>query len=98
MTLLQKKEIISKVVSVLNELLDIEYDTIEKNTSQSDVSQPVELLSVKECAETFSGLSERAVRQLVTQNKIPCIKTGTGKKSKILINKSALLNYLNNIS
>lgn len=98
MTIVQKNEIISRVVSVLNDLLDIEYDKSEKAVTQSNESQPVELLTVKECAETFSGLSEHTIRQLVTQDKIPCIRTGEGKRGKILINKSVLLNYLKNIS
>lgn len=98
MTIVQKNEIISRVVSVLNDLLDIEYDKIENAVIQPNVSQPVELLTVRECAETFSGLSEHTIRQLVTQDKIPCIRTGEGKRGKILINKSVLLNYLKNIS
>lgn len=98
MTIVQKNEIISRVVSVLNDLLDIEYDKSENAVMQPNAGQPVELLTVKECAETFSGLSEHTIRQLVTQDKIPCIRTGEGKRGKILINKSVLLNYLKNIT
>lgn len=82
----------------MNELLDTEYDKNEITVTQSNESQPVELLTVRECAEAFSGLSEHTIRQLVTQDKIPCIRTGEGKRGKILINKSVLLNYLKNIS
>lgn len=98
MTIVQKNEIISKVISVLNELLDTEYDKNEITVTQSNESQPVELLTVKECAEAVNGLSEHTIRLLVTQDKIPCIRTGEGKRGKILINKSVLLNYLKNIT
>lgn len=39
------------------------------------------------------GLSEHTVRQLVSQNKITYIRSGAGKRGKILINKSILLKY-----
>ena len=52
------------------------------------------MLTIKECAEAVSGLSEHTIRQLVAQEKIPYIRTGQGKRGKILINKAALLEYL----
>ena len=42
----------------------------------------------------ISGLSEHTVRQWVSQGLIPYIRTGQGKRGKILISKSALLNFL----
>lgn len=96
MTIVQKNEIISKVVSVLNEMLDIEYEKSENTVTHSNESQAVELLTVKECSEAVSGLSEHTIRLLVTQDKIPCIRTGEGKRGKILINKAVLLDYLKN--
>ncbi|MDE7303124.1 MAG: helix-turn-helix domain-containing protein [Oscillospiraceae bacterium] len=55
----------------------------------------VEMLTVKECAELVKGLSEHTVRQLVMQDKIPYVRAGQGKRGKILINKTDLLDYLN---
>lgn len=98
MTIVQKNEIISKVILVLSELLDTEYDKSENDDTYSNGNQPVELLTVKECAEAVSGLSEHTIRLLVSQDKIPCIRTGTGKRGKILINKSVLFDYLKNIT
>ena len=57
-------------------------------------AEPVEMLTIKECSEAVSGLSEHTVRQLVAQKKIPYIRTGQGKRGKILISKSALLDYM----
>lgn len=94
MTLSQKNEIISKVTAFLNELLDVEYQNFSANDERSDDSQLLEMLTVKECAEAVNGLSEHTVRQLVAQNKIPYFRTGEGKRGKILINKSALFEYL----
>ena len=53
------------------------------------------MLTIKECTELVKGLSEHTVRQLVAQGKISYIRTGQGKRGKILISKADLLNYLN---
>ena len=54
----------------------------------------MEMLTIKECSEAVKGLSEHTVCQLVAQEKIPYIRTGHGKRGKILISRSALLEYL----
>lgn len=86
-------EIIAQIAALLSKL-------IENNNAQQDnkpavnENAPVEMLTIKECAEAVSGLSEHIIRQLVAQEKIPYIRTGQGKRGKILINKAALLEYL----
>lgn len=91
MTMNTKQELISKIVALLNELIDVE----EKSSMDvPKLNQKVEMLTIKECTELVKGLSEHTVRQLVVQGKIPYIRTGQGKCGKILISKSALLNYL----
>lgn len=92
MTKKDKQELITQVVALLNELIEVEekaFEPIQK------VSEPVEMLTIKECTEAVKGLSEHTIRQLVNQDKIAYIRTGKGKNGKILINKFALLNYLN---
>lgn len=54
----------------------------------------IEMLTIKECAQTAHGLSEHTIRQLIAQNKIPYIRTGQGKKGKILINKKGAVGLL----
>ena len=54
-------------------------------------AKSVEMLTIKECTEVVRGLSEHTVRQLVAQNKVKYIRTGQGKRGKILINKEELL-------
>ena len=49
------------------------------------------MLTIKECTEVVRGLSEHTVRQLVAQGKVKYIRTGQGKRGKILINKEELL-------
>lgn len=92
MTLNRKKEIVSQINVLLSKLIE-EDEPVPKTISVTD--KPIEMLTIKECTKTVKGLSEHTVRQLVTQKKIPYIRTGQGKRGKILINKSALLNYLN---
>lgn len=50
-----------------------------------DDNAPIELLTIQECTQVVNGLSEYTVRQLVAQWKIKYIRTGEGKRGKILI-------------
>ena len=91
MTMKTKQELIAQIVTLLNEVIEVE----EKETEvASRPSAPVEMLTIKECTQAVSGLSEHTVRQLIAQDKIPYIRTGQGKRGKILISKAALLEYL----
>lgn len=91
MTMKNKQELIAQIVALLNEVIDAEEreaEPVPKNPA------PIELLTIKECTKAVSGLSEHTVRQLIAQDKIPYIRTGQGKRGKILISKAALLEYL----
>ena len=92
MTMKNKQELIAQIVALLNEVIETEERVAE---SISEAAAPIEMLTIKECAKAVSGLSEHTIRQLIAQDKIPYIRTGQGKRGKILINKSALLKYLN---
>ena len=92
MTKKDKQELIAQVVALLNELIEAAEEDVKP---VPEISAPVEMLTIKECTKAVKGLSEHTVRQLVNQGKISYIRTGQGKNGKILINKSALLNYLN---
>ncbi|MBD5528757.1 MAG: helix-turn-helix domain-containing protein [Lachnospiraceae bacterium] len=92
MTTNSKQELISKIVTLLNELIDVEEKSSMKNPK---TEEKIEMLTIKECTELVNGLSEHTVRQLVKQDKIPYVRAGQGKCGKILINKTDLLDYLN---
>ena len=81
---MDKNEIIQQIVTLLSQLADSKNEAVEK---------PVEMLTIKECTEVINGLSEHTVRQLVAQNKVAHIRTGQGKRGKILVNKSDLISY-----
>ena len=87
---MNEKELI-ELVKALIERVNVDES---KNSSDERESKPVEMLTIKECAEAVTGLSEHTIRQLVAQEKIPYIRTGKGKRGKILISKAALLEYL----
>ena len=55
MTTNSKQELISKIVTLLNELIDVEEKTSMK-IPQAD--KKVEMLTIKECTELVKGLSE----------------------------------------
>ncbi len=90
MTIRQKQELIAEVVTLLQAKL--EADTVQSAPIPS-IPQKVEMLTIKECTEEIKGLSEHTIRQLIAQEKLPCIRTGQGKKGKMLISKAALLSY-----
>ena len=55
--------------------------------------QVVEMLTIRECTEAVKGLNEYTVRQLVLHKELPSIRTGQGKRGKILVPKAALMAY-----
>lgn len=76
----------------LQECLNNDIDIISSKEKENMIEK-LELLTIKECAELISGLSEHTVRQLVKQGKIKSIRTGEGKSGKILVNKADLVAY-----
>lgn len=86
MTQAEKTKIVDQILELLCQL------TTESDTAPTDT---MVLLTVKECAEAVKGLSERTVRQLISENKIAHIRIGKGSGSKILVSKDSLFNYLN---
>ena len=83
----EKKKIIDDIIMLLTKLIDI------KENDGSNGREPVEMLTIKECTDAVSGLSEHTVRKLVAQGKVKYIRTGEGKRGKILVNKADLLSY-----
>ncbi len=57
-------------------------------------ANPIEMLTIQECAEEFKGLTQNTIRQLVRKGKIKYIRTGDGRNGKILVNKTSLAEYL----
>ena len=92
MTAREKATLITKITEWLER--ELHTDDAAPVTNVCDIEQPTELLTLKECTELVKGLSEHTVRQLAIQGIIPSIRTGTGRSSKILINKAALLQYV----
>lgn len=91
MTMKTKQELIAQIAALLNEVIEVEEQAAAVIPNQQ---KPVEMLTIKECSEAVKGLSEHTIRQLVAQEKIPYIRTGQGNRGKILISRSALLEYL----
>ena len=87
----EKKKIVDEIFELLIQLAD---DGAEAPvTSRESVPKPVEMLTIKECTEVIQGLSEHTVRQLVAQEKVKSVRTGEGKRGKILVNKADLVAY-----
>ena len=93
MTIKQKNNLIAEMIALLEKAIVVDEENPKPQVCNAQ-SQPLEMLTVKECSQVISGLSEHTVRQWVAQRLIPYIRTGKGKRGKILISKSALLKYL----
>ena len=94
MTITEKQELISCVKNYLNEIIKVE----PERPKEIPPNKKIEMLTIKECTQAVEGISEHTIRQLVAQEKIPYIRTGEGKRGKILISKVALLEYFVGIS
>ena len=91
-----KTEIIAQIAALLSQLVENE-DNKKNESAAVSAATPVEMLTIKECVKEIPGLRENTIRQLVIQGRLPHIRTGRGKNGKILIAKSALFDYINNI-
>ncbi len=91
MTFTQKKEIITKITELLDQLIEVEPVSPAPETS---ADKPLEMLTVKECAALVDGLSANTIRQLCAQDKITHVRAGVGRHGKILVSKVSLLKYL----
>ena len=83
----EKEQIIDQIMELLIKLTE--------STDTQTSTKHTELLSIKECTKAVCGVSEHTIRQLVAQGKIRAVRTGEGRRSKILVNKSDLMNYFN---
>lgn len=90
MTTRDKQNLLAQLTVFINSL-SVEDET--KVPAEPKTNEKIELLTVKECTQVIDGLSECTVRQLIAQDKIPYIRTGAGKRGKILVSKAALLDY-----
>ena len=93
MNLTEKQQIISQIAQLLEQLIETQPPE-SASKPQSSESQPVEMLTVKECAALVNGLSEHTVRQLIAQDKVAYVRAGSGVRGKILVSKASLLKYL----
>ena len=89
----KKKELITQIAQLLEQLIEAENTEPEHQPTPLS-EEPLEMLTVKECAALISGLSEHTVRQLVAQGKVEYIRAGSGVRGKILVSKASLLKYL----
>ena len=87
----EKKKIVDDILELLIQLTDD--GTEMPSSSRESAPKPVEMLTIKECTEVIQGLSEHTVRQLVAQEKVKSVRTGEGKRGKILVNKADLVAY-----
>lgn len=92
-----KREIVAAITALLNELVEQE-ERAERQPKVQEENEPLEMLTVKECAKEIKGLTENTVRQLIKQDKLPHIRSGKGEHGKILVKKSDLIECINKLT
>lgn len=90
MTKTEKDRIVNEIMDRLIMLTEDDYK-IGKATDGGRA----EMLTIKECVSAVSGVSEHSIRKIVKQGKVKYVRTGEGKRGKILVNKTDLLSYFN---
>ena len=90
MTKIEKAKIADEIMNLLIQLTND--DPVTQSVADT-AAKPVEMLTIKECTDVIHGLSEHTVRQLVAQGKVKYVRTGQGKRGKILVNQADLMNY-----
>ena len=91
MTTKQKNELIMAVTALLEKMIPVEDESTTITLSKPELPK---MLTIKECAELVSGLTEHTVRMLVKREKVKYIRCGQGARGKILVSKDSLLKYL----
>lgn len=85
------QEAVKMAIAILQSTLE---DSAAEESAKHKDDAPVEMMTIKECVQKFPGLSEHTIRKLITQDKIRHIRTGEGERGKILIPKTAIIEYL----
>ena len=91
MTVEEKREIMVRISRVLDDYI------ADEEAADNYVSEPPEMLTIKECTQTVKGLSEHTVRMLIARGELASFRTGAGKHGKILVPKSSLLDYIRKV-
>ena len=83
-----------KMIEMVKAFIEMLRADESRNSSGEPEKKPMEMLSIKECAVRYSGLSEYTVRNLVRQGKVKSVRAGTGGRGKYLVNSESLYSYL----
>lgn len=91
MTIEEKHEIMAQVSALLDTYV------CDQKPPDNFADKPPIMLTIKECVELAGGLSEHTLRLLITRGEIKSMRTGEGKRGKILVPQSSLLEYFRKI-
>ena len=92
MTSEQKSLIISQISLLLDQMVEA---PVEPKAPVKD--GPREMLTTKECLETVKGLSFHTLRVLIARGKIQSFRAGEGKRARVFVSKSSLLEYFDSL-
>ena len=92
MTSEQKSLIISQISLLLDQMVEV---PAEPKAPVKD--GPREMLTTKECLETVKGLSFHTLRVLIAKGEIQSFRAGEGKRARVFVSKSSLLEYFDSL-
>ena len=92
MTSEQKSLIISQISLLLDQMVEA---PAEPKATVKD--GPREMLTVHECTELIKGVSDHSIRVLIARGKIQSFRAGEGKRARVFVSKSSLLEYFDSL-
>ena len=92
MTSEQKSLIISQISLLLDQMVEA---PVEPKAPVKD--GPREMLTVHECTELIKGVSDHSIRVLIARGKIQSFRAGEGKRARVFVSKSSLLEYFDSL-
>ena len=92
MTIERKNLILAQIMSLLDELTSNDAQGVTPAISKEE-EKAVVMLTLDECCEVAKGVSKHTIRKLCLQGKIFSIRSGEGKRGKILVSKDSLIDY-----
>lgn len=92
MTSEQKSLIISQISLLLDQMVEA---PAKPKAPVKD--GPREMLTVHECTELIKGVSDHSIRVLIARGKIQSFRAGEGKRARVFVSKSSLLEYFDSL-
>ena len=96
--IIEQIKILLERLAKLDSIQNLDNIRMLSDSEEQDAPKMPIMLTIKECAKEIEGLREYTVRQLVAQNKVKYFRTGSGGRSKVLVNRDSVIEYFMSVT